>query len=72
MKYAIYINDGATGQRKLFALAKDYFYVSRLRYLARKTLPEFCSDWVTVKQWTYSGQFMDQYEWAHYSAGPLF
>lgn len=52
MKYGIYIRNSVTNELKLFAVAKDIFYVTFLRFRAKKQIPTGSSDWVVVKEWT--------------------
>lgn len=51
MKYGIYIVESETLRKRLFAVARDEKYVTQLRNLARHSLDEFSSDWVSVYSW---------------------
>lgn len=74
MKYAIRIMNADTGEKKLFAIAKDADSVIGLRYFAKKTIPFGLSMWIKVERWGWL-----EHEWRSpdsiyfdFSAGDLF
>ena len=51
MKYGIYIVSGETNKIRLFAVAVSLGYVTYLRNAAKKTIPQYSSDWVCIRNW---------------------